>query len=68
MAKRGRITGNKRERERDKRRKREEKEARRKWRKELRARGVDPDTVDGEGNPLPDRGGDVRAEDAHETS
>ena len=53
MAKRGKPTGNKRQRERDKRRKREDKEARRQWRKDMRARGLDPDAVDEDGNPLP---------------
>jgi len=62
MARRGKPTGNKRQRERDKARKREEKDARRKWRKEMRARGLDPDAVDEDGNPLVDKNGFVESE------
>ena len=56
MAKRGKPTGNKRQRERDKQRKREDKDTRRKWRKEMRARGLDPDAVDDEGRALYEEG------------
>jgi len=52
MAKRSRPTGNKRQRERDKQLKREDKDTRRKWRKEMRARGFDPDAVDKEGDSI----------------
>jgi hypothetical protein len=52
MPKRAKATGNKRQRERDKRRKREEKDARRKWRKDMRARGLDPDAMSPDGVDL----------------
>ena len=51
MAKRAKATGNKRQRERDKRRKREEKTARKQWRKDMRARGLDPDAMDPDADP-----------------
>ena len=48
----------KRERERLLKRRREEKMERRRFRRDLRARGIDPDTVDKDGQPLPEQGTD----------
>lgn len=45
----------KRERERLLKRRREEKMERRRFRRDLRARGIDPDTVGKDGEPLPEQ-------------
>ena len=47
------FRGDKRRRELDRKRRGEEKQRRLKVRREMRAKGLDPDTVDAEGNPLP---------------
>jgi hypothetical protein len=52
------FRGDKRRREMDRKRRSEEKQRRLQMRREMRARGLDPDTVDAEGNPLPSREGD----------
>ena len=47
------FRGDKRRREMDRKRRGEEKQKRLQYRREMRARGLDPDTVDADGNPLP---------------
>jgi hypothetical protein len=47
------FRGDKRRRELDRKRRGEEKQERLRIRREMRARGLDPDTVDADGNPLP---------------
>lgn len=47
------FRGDKRRREMDRKRRGEEKQRRLQWRREMRAKGLDPDTVDAQGNPLP---------------
>jgi hypothetical protein len=51
------FRGDKRRREMDRKRRTEEKQRRLQVRREMRARGLDPDVVDAEGNPLPAREG-----------
>jgi hypothetical protein len=51
------FRGDKRRREMDRKRRSEEKQRRLQMRREMRARGLDPDTVDAEGKPLPPREG-----------
>ena len=49
----------------DRKRRGEEKQRRLQYRREMRARGLDPDTQDADGNPLPVReGADVTADDS----
>jgi len=50
------FRGDKRRREMDRKRRSEEKQRRLQLRREMRARGLDPDTVDADGNPLPKGG------------
>ncbi len=59
------FRGDKRRREMDRKRRTEEKQRRLQVRRDMRARGLDPDMVDADGNPLPPREGDeaVVAED-----
>ena len=52
------FRGDKRRREMDRKRRSEEKQRRLQMRREMRARGLDPDVVDAEGNPLPPREGE----------
>jgi hypothetical protein len=52
------FRGDKRRREMDRKRRSEEKQRRLQVRRDMRARGLDPDVVDAEGNPLPPREGD----------
>ncbi len=52
------FRGDKRRREMDRKRRSEEKQRRLQMRRDMRARGLDPDVVDAEGNPLPAREGD----------
>lgn len=52
------FRGDKRRREMDRKRRSEEKQRRLQVRRDMRARGLDPDVVDAEGNPLPQREGD----------
>ena len=52
------FRGDKRRREMDRKRRSEEKQRRLQMRRDMRARGLDPDVVDAEGNPLPQREGD----------
>ncbi len=47
------FRGDKRRREMDRKRRSEEKQRRLQFRREMRARGLDPDAVDADGNPLP---------------
>jgi hypothetical protein len=47
------FRGDKRRREMDRKRRGEEKQRRLQLRREMRAKGLDPDTVDAQGNPLP---------------
>lgn len=47
------FRGDKRRREMDRKRRSEEKQRRLQVRREMRARGLDPDVVDADGNPLP---------------
>jgi hypothetical protein len=72
LAKRGKTTGNKRQRERDKRVKRQEKEARRQSRKDMRASAHNPDNKDefagpaletSSGDPEVGGAGDPKAEE-----
>jgi len=51
------FRGDKRRREMDRKRRSEEKARRLQVRREMRARGLDPDAVDADGNPLPLREG-----------
>jgi len=53
------FRGDKRRREMDRKRRSEEKARRLQVRREMRARGLDPDTVDADGNPLPVREGEA---------
>ena len=55
------FRGDKRRREMDRKRRSEEKQRRLQVRRDMRARGLDPDVVDAEGNPLPPREGDEDA-------
>ncbi len=50
------FRGDKRRREMDRKRRGEEKQKRLQYRREMRARGLDPDVVDADGNPLPQEG------------
>ena len=59
------FRGDKRRREMDRKRRSEEKQRRLQYRRDMRARGLDPDVVDAEGNPLPPREGE--ADDAAES-
>jgi len=52
------FRGDKRRREMDRKRRSEEKQRRLQMRRDMRARGLDPDVVDAEGNPLPPREGE----------
>jgi hypothetical protein len=52
------FRGDKRRREMDRKRRTEEKQRRLQVRRDMRARGLDPDMVDADGNPLPPREGD----------
>ena len=54
----------KRERERLLKRRREEKQERRRFRRDLRARGIDPDTVGKDGEPLPEPSSDEDQQEA----
>ncbi|MBI3768165.1 MAG: hypothetical protein HY271_06660 [Deltaproteobacteria bacterium] len=56
------FRGDKRRREMDRKRRSEEKQRRLQMRRDMRARGLDPDMVDADGNPLPPREGDEEAE------
>jgi len=47
------FRGDKRRREMDRKRRGEEKQRRLQLRREMRAKGLDPDAVDADGNPLP---------------
>ena len=47
------FRGDKRRREMDRKRRGEEKQRRLQLRREMRAKGLDPDAVDAQGNPLP---------------
>lgn len=47
------FRGDKRRREMDRKRRGEEKQRRLQQRREMRAKGLDPDAVDADGNPLP---------------
>ena len=47
------FRGDKRRREMDRKRRAEEKQRRLQFRREMRAKGLDPDMVDADGNPLP---------------
>ena len=58
------FRGDKRRREMDRKRRSEEKQRRLQVRREMRARGLDPDVVDADGNPLPIREGEGDALDA----
>jgi hypothetical protein len=51
------FRGDKRRREMDRKRRGEEKQRRLQFRREMRAKGLDPDMVDADGNPLPGREG-----------
>ena len=53
------FRGDKRRREMDRKRRSEEKQRRLQMRRDMRARGLDPDVVDAEGNPLPQREGEA---------
>ena len=53
------FRGDKRRREMDRKRRSEEKQRRLQVRRDMRARGLDPDVVDADGNPLPGREGDA---------
>ena len=53
------FRGDKRRREMDRKRRSEEKQRRLQFRREMRARGLDPDTVDADGKPLPGREGEA---------
>ncbi len=55
------FRGDKRRREMDRKRRSEEKQRRLQVRRDMRARGLDPDVVDAEGNPLPPREGEEDA-------
>jgi hypothetical protein len=52
------FRGDKRRREMDRKRRSEEKQRRLQVRRDMRARGLDPDVVDADGNPLPGREGE----------
>ena len=56
------FRGDKRRREMDRKRRSEEKARRLQYRRDMRARGLDPDVVDADGNPLPQREGDEAAD------
>lgn len=58
------FRGDKRRREMDRKRRSEEKQRRLQVRREMRARGLDPDVVDADGNPLPVREGEGDALEA----
>jgi len=55
------FRGDKRRREMDRKRRSEEKQRRLQMRRDMRARGLDPDVVDADGNPLPPREGEEDA-------
>ena len=57
------FRGDKRRREMDRKRRSEEKQRRLQMRRDMRARGLDPDVVDAEGNPLPAREGEEASGD-----
>ena len=61
------FRGDKRRREMDRKRRGEEKQRRLQYRREMRARGLDPDTQDADGNPLPLRE-DAAADDSEPDS
>ena len=61
------FRGDKRRREMDRKRRSEEKQRRLQMRRDMRARGLDPDVVDAEGNPLPQREGDDAAASGDDT-
>jgi hypothetical protein len=56
------FRGDKRRREMDRKRRGEEKARRLQFRREMRAKGLDPDMVDADGNPLPNAEGTEGAE------
>ena len=58
------FRGDKRRREMDRKRRGEEKQRRLQFRREMRAKGLDPDMVDADGNPLPGREGGEGGDDA----
>jgi len=60
------FRGDKRRREMDRKRRSEEKQRRLQMRRDMRARGLDPDVVDAEGNPLPGREGEEAADESTE--
>ena len=62
------FRGDKRRREMDRKRRSEEKQRRLQMRRDMRARGLDPDVVDAEGNPLPPREGEEAADESSDAS